>query len=235
VKRFIKNIALGSKEHRAEEGGGTLRRRAHNILSIWNNEHHDDFGIEKVLRLILAISQFLFLGTYLKELFGKLGRAYSDLSIELFVILKAIFPVLIIYCGWQDNMWLFYLMTWFLVETMLYVPTLIFASDLFSKPRSYRRSMLLLFINYLEIVFSFGVFYARGNYLNKPFTHWFDSIYFSFVTSVTIGFSDYYPVSPMGKFLVSAQSLFFLMFVVLFINFFSNKVEIKGYFDRDKS
>jgi len=34
---------------------------------------------------------------------------------------------------------------------------------------------------------------------------------------------------------VSAQSLFFLMFVVLFINFFSNKVESKGYFGRDNS
>jgi hypothetical protein len=71
--------------------------------------------------------------------------------------------------------------------------------------------------------------------LNKPFMHWFDAIYFSIVTSVTIGFSDFYPVAPMGKFLVSAQSLFFLLFVVLFINFFSNKVESKGYFDRDKS
>jgi hypothetical protein len=226
---------MSSKVQAEEKYVGALRRRVHNIQAIWNNDHHDDVGLEKILRLFLAFSQFLFLGTYIKEVFGKLGRAYADLSIELFVLLKAVLPVIVIYFGWQDNTWLFYLVVWFLLETMLYVPTLIFASDLFSKPRSYRRSMLLLFINYLEIVFSFGVIYARGNYLNKPFMHWFDAIYFSIVTSVTIGFSDFYPVAPMGKFLVSAQSLFFLLFVVLFINFFSNKVESKGYFDRDKS
>ena len=235
MKRIIRKIVMSPKEQAEEKCVGALRRRVHNIQAIWNNDHHDDVGLEKILRLFLAFSQFLFLGTYIKEVFGKLGRAYADLSIELFVLLKAVLPLIIIYFGWQDNTWLFYLVVWFLLETMLYVPTLIFASDLFSKPRSYRRSMLLLFINYLEIVFSFGVIYARGNYLNKPFMHWFDAIYFSIVTSVTIGFSDFYPVAPIGKFLVSAQSLFFLLFVVLFINFFSNKVESKGYFDRDKS
>jgi hypothetical protein len=235
VKQFIKKMTLGSTERKQQEGVGALSKRVHNIKSIWNNEHHDDIGIEKFLRLFLALTQFLFLGTYIKEFFGRRSNAHSDLSIDLFVLIKAVLPILVIYFGWHDETWLFYILVWFLLETMLYVPTLIFASDLFSKPRSYRRSMLLLLINYLEIVFTFGLIYARGNYLNKPFTHWFDSIYFSFVTSVTIGFSDYYPVAPMGKFLVSAQSLFFLMFVVLFINFFSHRVESKGYFGRDNS
>ncbi len=225
---------MGSTKKILDEGGGPLKRRVHNIKSIWNNELHDDIGIEKLLRLFLALTQFLFLGIYIKELFGRRSYAHSDLAIDMFVLLKAALPILVIYLGWQDNTWMFYLIVWFLIETMLYVPTLIFASDLFSKPRSYRRSMLLLLINYLEIVFTFGLFYARGNYLNKPFTHWFDPIYFSFVTSVTIGFGEYYPVAPIGKFLVSAQSLFFLMFVVLFINFFSNKVENKGYFGSSK-
>lgn len=226
---------MGSVKKRQDEDSGPLERRVNNIKSIWNNELHDDIGIEKLLRLFLALTQFLFLGIYIKELFGRRSYAHSDLAIDMFVLLKAALPLLVIYLGWQDNTWMFYLIVWFLMETMLYVPTLIFASDLFSKPRSYRRSMLLLLINYLEIVFTFGLFYARGNYLNKPFTHWFDPIYFSFVTSVTIGFGEYYPVAPTGKFLVSAQSLFFLMFVVLFINFFSNKVESKGYFGRDNS
>lgn len=226
---------MGSINTRLGEGGGPLKRRVHNIKSIWNNELHDDIGIEKLLRLFLALTQFLFLGIYIKELFGRRSHNHSDLAIDTYVMFKATLPVGVIYCGWQNNTWLFYLLVWFLIETMLYVPTLIFASDLFSKPRSYRRSMLLLLINYLEIVFTFGLFYARGNYLNKPFAHWFDPIYFSFVTSVTIGFGEFYPVAPMGKFLVSAQSLFFLMFVVLFINFFSNKVENKGYFGSSKS
>jgi hypothetical protein len=86
--------------------------------------------------------------------------------------------------------------------------------------------MLLLFFNYIEMVFGFAVLYSFTNKFNKPLSHWFDSIYFSTVTS-TIGYGDLYPIDPLGKFLVSVQSMIVLMFVVLFLNFFS-KVKSKG-------
>jgi hypothetical protein len=124
-------------------------------------------------------------------------------------------------------------MVYFLAETILYIPTLIFASDMLSKPRSYKRSMLLLFFNYIEIVVSFGVLYSCGNNMNLPFTTWYDPIYFSIVTSSSIGFGDYYPVTTFAKALVSIQALFFLTFVVLFLNFFSAKMKSKGYFDHE--
>jgi hypothetical protein len=210
---------------------GTIAKRVRNIKAIWNNDHHDDIGIEKIVRLLLASSQFFFLGIYVKQFVGKKGSVYHDLAVDATVIVKVSLPLALLYFNFYDNNFFFYIMMWFLVETMLYVPTLIFASDLFSKPRSYRRSMLLLFFNYIEIVFSFAVIYKRGNYLNHPFHHWFDPIYYSFVTASSIGYGDFYPVTPTGKFLVSLQSIIFLTFVVMFVNFFSNKVEGKGYFD----
>jgi Ion channel len=231
MKLFLKKLILGKQPADEQPARSAIDKRIKNIKAIWNNEQHDDIGIEKIVRLFLAISQFLFLGTYIKQVFGKKGVAYQDLSVDVFVILKVLFPVLILSYGLESNSFIFFIVLWFLFETILYVPTLIFASDIFSRPRSYRRSMLLLFFNYLEIVFSFGVIYARATYLNKPFEHWFDSIYFSFVTSATIGFGDYYPVTAIGKLLVSLQSVLLLIFVVLFLNFFSNKVESKGYFD----
>jgi hypothetical protein len=91
--------------------------------------------------------------------------------------------------------------------------------------------MLLLFLNYLEMVFSFAVLYSFSTYFNKPFTHWYDPIYFSTITASTIGYGDYHPIVPMGKFLVSVQSMLVLMYVVLFLNFFSTKIKAKGYFD----
>jgi hypothetical protein len=122
-------------------------------------------------------------------------------------------------------------MIYLLLETVLYIPTLIFASDLFSKPRSYKRSLLLLFLNYLEIIFAFGVLYSCGNFLNKPFGNWFDAVYFSVITSSSIGYGDFYPVTTIGKLLVSAQAILFLFFVILFLNFFTTKIKAKGYFD----
>ena len=93
--------------------------------------------------------------------------------------------------------------------------------------------LLRSFFNYLEIVFAYAVIYASGNYLNQAFTHWFDAVYFSIITSSSIGYGDFYPVTTFGRFLVSSQALLFLFFVVLFLNFFSTKIKSKGYFDHE--
>jgi hypothetical protein len=149
------------------------------------------------------------------------------------VLLKVVFPIIILSNNWLIYNWLVFTMVYLLLETVLYVPTLIFASDSFSRPRSYKRSMMLLFLNYLEIIFAYGVLYSLGNYLNKPFLHWFDAIYFSTITSSSIGYGDYFPATTWGKFLVSTQAFLFLFFIVLFLNFFTTNIKSRGYFDHE--
>lgn len=210
-----------------------LQLQLMNIQSIWNNVHHDDNGIEKIFRLFLSFSQLLFPGIYLKYITCKKGIEYQDLISELYILLKVIFPIVMLYYDWVNISCLVVMMKYFLLETALFIPTLIFASDLVPQPRSYRRSMILLFLNYLEIIFAYAVFYASGNYLNKPLLEWYDSIYFSITISSTIGFGEFYPVTTMGKFLVSTQALLLPFYVVLFLNFFSSKLTSKGYFKAD--
>jgi hypothetical protein len=85
-------------------------------------------------------------------------------------------------------------MVYVMLETILYIPTLILPLICFQN-RVYKRSMLLLFFNYIEMVFGFAVLYSFTNKFNKPLSHWFDSIYFSTVTSSTIGYGDLYPLT----------------------------------------
>ena len=233
MKLNIKKLFLGKPNAGANLEVGTIQKRIQNIKAIWNNDHQDDVGIEKVFRLFLAASQFLFPGIYIKHFAGKQGSQIQDLIMDFYISLKVIFPVFLLYSHNNQNLILIGLIIWFLIETILYVPTLIFASDIIARPSSYRRSMLLLLFNYFEIAFSFGVLYTQGDYLNKAFENWYDSIYFSFITFGSIGFGDYYPITGIGKLLVSLQSVIFLAFVVLFLNFFSNKVESRGYFDEN--
>ena len=233
MKAILKKLLIGKISINEQKSINPLEKRIQNIKSIWNNDHHDDNGIEKIVRLILSFSQLLFPGIYIKYFAHKKGIEYQDLALDFYVLVKVAFPVVILINQWHNNKILVGIMFYVLLETIFYIPTLIFASDLFSKPRSYKRSMLLLFLNYLEVVFAFGVLYSIGNSMNKPFSHWFDSIYFSLITSSSIGYGDYYPVSLLGKVLVSFQSMFFLSFVVLFLNFFSTKVKAKGYFDQE--
>lgn len=235
MKHFLKKLLLGkiSNKDRNRFSITPIQKRILNIRAIWNNDHQDDNGIEKIVRLLLSISQLLFPGVYIKHLSHKIGFEYQDLAMDVYVLTKVAFPVFILMYQWESNIYVVALMVFLLLETVLYIPTLIFASDMLSRPRSYKRSMLLLFFNYIEIVFSFGVLYTCGDNMNRAFVSWYDPIYFSMVTSSSIGFGDYFPVTTYAKVLVSIQALFFLSFVVLFLNFFTNKVKSKGYFDHE--
>lgn len=233
IHYVLRKLLLGNVSRLPKAKHNPIEKRIRNIKSIWNNDHQDDNGIEKIIRLFLSFSQLLFPGIYIKYLATRKGEEYQDLAMDMYILIKVTFPIVILINQWQHNNWLVGLMIYLLFETVLYIPTLIFASDLISRPRSYKRSILLLFLNYLEIIFAYAVMYSCGNYLNVPFTHRFDAIYFSIVTSSSIGFGDLYPVTGIGKFLVATQALLFLFFVVLFLNFFSTQIKSKGYFDHE--
>lgn len=233
MNSFIRKLLLGKNYKRDRSIHSPIKKRILNIKAIWNNDHQDDNGIEKIVRLLLSSSQLLFPGIYIKQIAYRIGAEYEDIAMDFYVLAKVVFPFLILFQNLQENTLLIYTMVYLLFETFFYIPTLIFASDSFSRPRSYRRSMLLLFFNYLEMIMSFAVLYTVGNHMNKTFTHWFEPIYFSIITSNSVGYGDYHPITLYGKILVSIQSMFFLSFVILFLNFFSTKIKMKGYFDHE--
>ena len=233
MRKAVKKLFLGKSSNGKQAEFDPIEKRIRNIQSIWNNDHQDDNGIEKIFRLLLSTSQLLFPGIYIKYFSRKKGIEYQDLATDFYILLKVSFPIVILVNQWQQYQWVIIIMTYTFFETLFYIPTLIFASDLFSRPRSYRRSMILLFFNYTEIFLSYAVFYSLGDFLNRKFTHWFDAIYFSIITSTSVGFGDFYPTTFTGKLLVSTQALLFLFFIIIFLNFFSTKVKPKGYFDID--
>ena len=231
MRRTIRKLIIGKGQSQDAPRQSTLQARWTNFLSIWNNTYDEDAGLEKFVRLCLSLSQFLFPGTYIKHLFWRSGPLYQDFATEVFILLKTAFPLIIMYFGWEQNSYGYWLAVWLMLETLMYIPTLIFASDLFASPRSYRRTKILLFLNYLEVVFTFALMHLAADTFNIPFAHWTDAVYSSFMITSTIGFGDYYPVSGMGKMLVSLQSVFYLSYIALFINFFNQGGE-RGYFER---
>jgi hypothetical protein len=73
-----------------------------NSKAIWNNDHQDDNGIEKIVRLFLSSSQLFFPEFILSIYSLKKGAEYEDLAVDLYVILKVSFP-LILMNHWQNN------------------------------------------------------------------------------------------------------------------------------------
>ena len=229
MKRTLKKLIIGKGRPDKAPRHSTIQRRWENVVAIWENTYEEDAGLEKIVRLLLATSQFLFPGMYIKHLFWRKGTLYQDFAMEVFVMLKTLFPLFVLYFGLQHNAWFYFLMIWMMLETVTYIPTLIFASDVFPSPRSYRRSKLLIFFNYLEVVFSFAVIHMAGQYMNQPFPSWTDAVYVSFVITSTIGFGEFYPVTGMGKLVVSLQSILYLSYIALFISLFT-VANTKGYF-----
>ena len=225
----VRKLIIG-RGQRPGERHPTIARRWDNLRAIWDNTFEEDAGLEKLVRLLLAASQFLFPGMYIKHLFWRKGPLYQDFAIELLVLAKTLLPLVVLVLGWERHPLALVLVVWLMAETMLYIPTLIFASDAFASPRSYRRSKLLIFLNYLEVVFSFAVLHMAMQAMNQPIARWTDAVYLSFVVTSTIGFGEYFPVTGWGKFVVTVQSLFYLSYIALFISFF-NMGNTKGYFE----
>jgi hypothetical protein len=148
-----------------------------------------------------------------------------NVAIEFYVLFKTLLPAVFLATGLYWHLWAVGISSYLLIETIVYVASLIFVSDIFVKPRSYRRNILMLFLNYMEIAMSFAVVYAGLHLLGDQPTSVLDYIYFSIVTSTTIGFGDFHPVSALGKMLVCTQAIVVVAFIVLFLNFFGSKVE----------
>ena len=55
---FLKKLLIGKVDENYKPKYNPLDRRILNIRSIWNNDHQDDNGIEKIFRLFLSIGLY---------------------------------------------------------------------------------------------------------------------------------------------------------------------------------
>jgi len=225
MKRFLYKLFFGNPEYNKLIRYSAYQSHRKNFLRIWNNERHHDIGFEKLLRLFLVAVQFIFPGIHVRNFFGKYGLIRRNVAIEFYVLFKTCLPVFFLYSGLYRYKITVIISSYLLLETICYVSSLIFVADMFVKPRSYRRNILMLFLNYMEISLCFAVVYAGLHLLGNAPASIFDYIYFSVVTSTTIGYGDFHPITGLGKLVVCIQAVMVVAFIVLFLNFFGSKVE----------
>lgn len=225
MKAFLYKLFLGKKEYNRPVRISAYQNLFKNLRQIWNNEKHNDVGFEKILRLFLVSVQVLFPGIHVRNVFGRFGIIGRNVAVEFYVAFKTILPFIFLSTGLYKQPAAVFISGYLLLETMFYVTSLIFVSDMFVKPRSYRRNILMLSFNYLEISLSFAVIYGGLHLLGDQPQSFVDYIYFSIVTSTTIGYGDFHPHSDLAKIMVCVQGVLVVSFIVLFLNFFSSKVE----------
>lgn len=219
-------------------GHSVLDNQYNRLKQIWHNVEKAEsnaIASERFLKLFLIAAQFVFPGIYIRAAFGKCGILWKNVGIEFYVYLKIIIAFFVLYFQLFSftifgHPILLYIAIYLTIETILYVATLIFCSDVFAKPRSYKRSIILVFLNYFEIVLNFATFYLAAGALKftdgTDVVKSLDAAYFSFITAVTIGYGDITPVTGdvVAKKLIIMQSIIFLVFGVIFLNFFASKL-----------
>ncbi len=190
------------------------------ISDVWHNSNYQDFGIERIFRLFLVTSQIFFPGIYIEYFNRKASFHNRKITGEVYVIFKTVMPFAMLYFSLWDHGWLYVINIYLLIETYVYIFHKIFLPE-HNRGKTHNRSLILLFFNFTEVIASFGVIYAAGNYLNLPISNWIDALYFSLITGATIGYGDIYPVTSTGKLLVLLQIVSTLSFLILFFNFFA--------------
>lgn len=89
--------------------------------------------------------------------------------------------------------------------------------------RSLNRSLILLFINYLEIVFGFAVLYLGTASIGNrgiPVAGRLNALYFSVVTVTTLGYGDMTPLDATGRILTATETIVGFVLVVLVMGSF---------------
>ncbi len=76
------------------------------------------------------------------------------------------------------------------------------------------RTLVLSFLNYIELLVCFGIIYASLDGLLLGSSGWLDDLYFSVVTQLTIGYGDIRPIG-WARFVAVSQGLIAVAFTIL--------------------
>jgi hypothetical protein len=216
LKLFVNPLPpSGSREKIPEAYADQVRY----LKKVWNEP---TYGIERIVCIVLCLLQFLFPVLLIRDIAGRWGTVGRRVAVESYTIFKFIFPLIVLWQGWYTHPLVIFLIIYFLSDTLVHILHLIFLSDIHSAAVSYRRSLLLIFVHYAEVAFDFATFYMAFDLLSQPMDK-VSALYFSVVATTTVGFGDITAKNTVGRMVVMTQLLVCVVFIVVFINYFSQK------------
>lgn len=196
------------------------------VCHVWNDlKEQRSFGIEWALRLFLSAVQFLYPSLLVRTISGKFGFISQRVAVELYVVAQLVFYALAVGFHGFQHPWAVALVIYLLSETVFYLTSLIFLADVYAPPVSWRRSVLLLLVNYVEITLAFAVLYLWDSPTGETITGPFHGVFFSFVTSAGLSFGPLYTASTTGQVIVVCQICVMVIFLILIAQYVTNSLE----------
>lgn len=205
------------------------------IKNIYNGSYpilEDQFTLSLLERsfMILLVSIRSFSLSHLTD-FTRKYKTRSQLS-ELYVIFWFLILCIIFYYYSIFNSIIFTILVCYrIIQGVNYRLCILFV-DRYKKNwglRSLNRSLILLIINYFEIVIGFSYLFlitkSIGYCPTQIITSRLDAFYFSIVTITTLGFGDISPINRIGRFLALSETILGILLIVLVIGSFLTGVK----------
>ena len=211
---------------------------------IWHNKSYNDFGLERIVRLTLHLLSFIMPGTIIRQLCGRKHLLFRKVVIEAYSLFKIAWYFFLFYADLTTSPAALVISIILTIDTIHFMFSKIFLNDIHQQPISFKRTLLMTLINIMEVMLCFAFIYSYiddantipGRVIFFPGHQLTDlqTIYFSFVTSATIGYGDIAPKDPLVMKLVILQIMLSLFFLVIVITTITNRLHDDTFYNKRK-
>ncbi len=238
---FLYQLLIGTRGDTPVPRRVYVKQRA-DLRAIWKQTNYRDFGIERLLRLALILLGFVMPGTLYRAAVDHVGGGsflFRRTAVEWLATLKLLWYVVLFEEGLHSAGWVIAsaVLTF---DTVHFLMCRIFLADLSRGHTSFKRSLVLVIVNFSEVTIFFASLYlyldahfrALGGAAFNHALGGVEAVYFAFVTATTVGYGDVHPVHPLLMKVVVAQIGISLFFVVIFFSTVVGNLDKEGTLNR---
>jgi hypothetical protein len=189
----------------------------------------DIFGLERIVLIVISAIQLGLPITFLRAATAPFGELCRYLATDIFVVSKPCILLFMLSEGYTQSA----VALGFVVYLMTDMYTSLLGIELLARfwpnSKSSNRAFMLLTCNLVETVVAFAILYAHYDALIFHEPHdWTDILYFSAVTSATVGYGDIIPAPGTGRHIAIIQIFVSLLFMGLVFTRFVSRMGGSG-------
>ncbi|HNL65623.1 MAG TPA: hypothetical protein PKL81_11050, partial [Ferruginibacter sp.] len=110
---------------------------------IWNNKSYNDFGLERMLRLVLILSSFIMPGTLIRQLCGRKQLLIRKVVIEGYSLFKIGWYYFLFEADLTTSTVALVISLVLTLDTVHFMFSKIFLNDIHKQPISFKRTLLM--------------------------------------------------------------------------------------------